>query len=162
MVTVSAKPAPQEKTYSYTFSSKQFSAEGTKTLGGVDWTFDFSGTSEVYYGLDNSKGQQFGSGKQPARGTSTLTASASEFGQGIVGVKINASTASSGNTTMSINIGTTQYLSSRSLTSTATDYGGSKLANPAGVNENDEIVITFVTNADKAFYIKSITVYYLE
>jgi hypothetical protein len=51
-----------EDTYSYTFTAKQWTANGTKTLGGVDWTIAGEGG---YWGYDATKGQQFGSGSLP-------------------------------------------------------------------------------------------------
>ena len=43
--------------YSYTFSSKQYTEIGSKTLNGVSWTM--AGTGGAYFGYDGTKGQQF-------------------------------------------------------------------------------------------------------
>ena len=65
--------AVQAEEYSYTFTAKQFSANGTKTLGEVDWTLEGNGN---YWGYDGTKGQQFGSGNAPYK---SLTLSTSDI-----------------------------------------------------------------------------------
>ena len=54
-------------TYSYTFGSKTFSADGTVTLNNVEWTLATvtEATDGGYFGYDGTKGQQFGSGSKP-------------------------------------------------------------------------------------------------
>ena len=44
----------QAAEYSYTFTSKLFTANGTKTLNNVDWTLDGNGS---YWGYDGTKGR---------------------------------------------------------------------------------------------------------
>ena len=103
-------------TYSYTFESKVFSAAGTKKLGDVSWTL---ATDAGYFGYDGTKGQQFGSGSNPASSVSLTT---SAFGGEITSVKVNASTASNASATLYVKVGGQDFGSSQSLTSTATDY----------------------------------------
>ena len=60
----------QAQEYSYTFTSKQFSANGTKTLNSVNWTLAGNGS---YWGYDATKGQQFGSGNYPYKSLTLST-----------------------------------------------------------------------------------------
>ena len=48
------------ETYSYTFTSGQFSSNTTVALGGVNWTLAGSYTGNGYWGYNGTKGQQFG------------------------------------------------------------------------------------------------------
>ena len=73
--------------YSYTFTSKQFSSNGTKDLGGVSWTLAGDGG---YWAYDATKGQQFGSSKAPYKSLSLSTTGISGT---IQSVTVNASMA---------------------------------------------------------------------
>ena len=137
-------------TYSYTFESKVFSAAGTKKLGDASWTL---ATDAGYFGYDATKGQQFGSGSNPASSVSLTT---SAFGGEITSVKVNASTASNASATLYVKVGGQDFGSSQSLTSTATDYTFTGSA-----SGSLEILFSQPTTS-KALYIKSIEVTYSE
>lgn len=140
--------------WSYTFESKQYSANGTKTLNGKDWTLAGNGS---YWGYDGTKGQQFGSGSAPYKSL-TLT---SNFGQnyGVKDIVINTSGASSINATVSVSVGGVALIcdgaTSKSLTSSATDYAFSA---PNGNLLAGDIVISYSQTSSKALYLKSINV----
>ncbi len=137
-----------ETTYSYTFESKQFSANETKTLGGIDWTLAGNGG---YWGYDGTKGQQFGSGSSPYK---SLTLSTSGIPGTITSITVNASTASSATATLNVTVGGTSYIS-HALTTSATNYTGSG-------SSSGEVVIAITQTTAKALYIKSISVTYEE
>lgn len=101
--------------YSYTFTSKQFSSNGTKTLNNVSWTLSGDGN---YFGYDGTKGQQFGSGSKPYK---SMTLSTSDIPGTITKITINTCGASSTNAKLTVTVGDIK-LESKSLTSTATAY----------------------------------------
>ena len=135
------------ETYSYTFTAKQFSANGSKTLNSVSWTLAGNGN---YWGYDGTKGQQFGSGSAPYE---TLTLSTSGISGTITKIIINTSGASSVNASFTVSVGGTQWGSSTKLTTSATEYTftGSK---------SGEIKFSYTQTSSKALYIKSISVTY--
>ena len=137
----------QAQEYSYTFTAKQFSANGTKTLTGVDWTLAGDGN---YWGYDGTKGQQFGSGGAPYK---SLTLSTSDIEGTISKIVINTSGASSVKASFTVSVGGTQYGSSTNLTTTATDYTFTGSA-------SGEINFSYTQTSSKALYIKSITITY--
>lgn len=144
------EPELTEKNYSYTFSSKQYSANGTKTLNGVDWTLAGNGG---YWGSDGTKGQQFGSSSSPYK-SMTLT---SESFSNVSKIVINTSGASSVNATFTVTVNGVQVGSSTKITSSATEYTFELDEAITG-----EIVITYTQTSSKALYIKSISVKYAE
>ena len=133
--------------YSYTFTSKQFSANGSITLGDVSWTLAGDGS---YLGYDGTKGQQFGSGSAPYK---TLTLSTSGISGTITKIIINTSGAKDVNASFTVSVGGTQWGNSTKLTTTATAYTftGSK---------SGEIKFLYTQTSSKALYIKSISVTY--
>lgn len=133
--------------YSFTFTSKQFSSNGTEDLGGVSWTLAGDGG---YWAYDATKGQQFGSSKAPYKSLSLSTTGISGT---IQSVTVNASMANDGVGTISISVGGTSYLSNQSLTSSAANYIGTG-------SSSGTIVISMSQTSSKAFYIKNITVTY--
>lgn len=135
------------ETYSYTFTSKVFSANGTKDLGSVSWTLAGDGG---YWGYDGTKGQQFGSGSSPYKSLSLTTSGISGT---IQSVTVNASMAKDGVGTMNVTVGGKSYISNQSLTENATTYTGTG-------SSSGNIVISMSQTSSKAFYIKSITVIY--
>ena len=137
----------ETKTYSYTFSAKQFSANGSKTLNSVSWTLAGDGN---YWGYDGTKGQQFGSGSAPYK---TLTLSTSGISGTITKIIINTSGASSVNASFTVSVGGTQYGNSTKLTTSATAYTFT------GSNSG-EIKFSYTQTSSKALYIKSISVTY--
>lgn len=139
-----------EKTYSYTFT-KIFTSNGTKSLGGVNWTFN--GTGSTYFGsLDGTKGQQFGSKNSPFKSITLTSASFSN----VKSIKINTSGASGVNASFTVSIGGTQVGSSTKVTTTATTYEFTPDTALTG-----EVAFTYTISA-RAIYIKSIEIEYAE
>lgn len=133
-------------TYSYTFTSKQFTANNqTKSLGDINWTLDGDGG---YWGYDGTKGQQFGSNGSPYK---YLTLKTSDIPGTITSITVNASTASSSDGKITLAVGRTTYLSGASLTTNAANYTGTG-------NASGQIIITLYQTTSRALYIKSITV----
>ena len=139
--------AVQAEEYSYTFTAKQFSANGTKTLGDVDWILEGNGS---YWGYDATKGQQFGSGNAPY---TSLTLSTSGIQGTITKIILNTSGASNIKGEAQIKVGDVEFGDKITLTKTATDY---TLTGSA----SGDIVISYTQTSSKAIYIKSITVTY--
>ena len=137
----------QAEEYSYTFTSKQFSANGTKTLNSVNWTLAGNGS---FWGYDATKGQQFGSGNAPYK---SLTLSTSGIEGTISKIVINTSGASSIAGSCTVTVGGTQFGDKITLTKTATDYTFTG-------NASGNIVLSYTQTSSKAIYIKSITITY--
>ncbi|MBQ3166563.1 MAG: hypothetical protein IJC01_04410, partial [Clostridia bacterium] len=137
----------EEREYTYTFTSKQFTANGTTTLSNVSWTLAGDGG---YWGYDGTKGQQLGSGSAPYK---TLTLSTDGITGKIKSITINTSGASSINGSFTVAVGGIQYGESTKLTTTATEYTFNGEA-------SGEIVFSFTQSSSKALYIKSITIVY--
>lgn len=133
--------------YSYTFTSKQYSANGAKTLGGVEWTLAGDGG---YWGYDGTKGQQFGSKNATYK---SMTFSTSGLAGKITKIVINTSGASDVKASFTVSVGGTQYGNSTKLTATATDYTFT------GTSSGD-IEFAYTQTSSKALYIKSITITY--
>lgn len=133
--------------YTYAFTAKQFTANGTQTLNGVDWTLAGDGN---YWGYDGTKGQQLGSGNNPYK---SLTLSTSGIKGTITNIVINTSGASSVNASLAVSVGGTQFGNAISLTTTATEYTFQGSA-------SGEILFSYTQTSSKAIYIKSITVTY--
>ena len=136
-----------DKTYSYTVTSKQFSANGTQTLDGLDWTL--SGDGGNYWGYDNTKGQQFGSGGAPYK---SMELSSSEL-ENVSKITINTSGAKDINGTLNVYVGST-LVGTIELTSTATSYTFNC------DNLTGAVRFVYSQTSSKAIYIKSITVNY--
>ena len=145
--------------WSYTFESSAFNGLGTETLSGQDWTLDGQATDSGYFGYDDTKGVQFGSGKKPF---STLSFT-SNFGAsyGISDVVINTSGASSIDAVISVSVGGTPFVtgtepaSTVSLTADATEY---TFTTPDGNLKAGNVVISYVNSSEKAIYLKSIVI----
>ena len=137
----------QAAEYSYTFTSKLFTANGTKTLNNVDWTLDGNGS---YWGYDGTKGQQFGSSNAPYK---SLTLSTSGIEGTISKIVINTSGASSIAGSCTVTVGGTQFGKKITLTKTATNY-------TLEGNASGNIVLSYTQTSSKAIYIKSITITY--
>lgn len=133
--------------YTYTFTATEFSANGTKTLNGVDWTLAGDGG---YWGYNGTKGQQFGSGNNPYK---SLTLSTSGIKGTITKIVVNTSGASSIEANLAVSVGGTQFGNTISLTTTATEYTFQGSA-------SGEILFSYTQTTSKAIYIKSITVTY--
>lgn len=136
--------------YSYTFKAKQFSANGTKNLDGLNWTLAGDGG---YWGWDsNGKGHQFGSGNKPYK---NMTLTISGYEGGINTIKINTSGASSISASFTVSVNGKQIGAKTSLTTSATEY-------TFKTNDNElltgDIVFTYTQTSKKAIYIKSIAI----
>lgn len=144
---------PNKASWSYTFQSKDL-VNGTTSynFNNVDWTFTPTWTSSgPYYGnLDNTKGLQLGSSKQPA---TSLIFSTTGFPGVIKEVKVNAATASGATATIAVTVGGVSYGEAKSLTSESADYTFTGSA-------SGEVVITISQTTSKALYIKSIDIEY--
>jgi hypothetical protein len=138
-------------TWTYSFTAKQWSSNGNKTLNGLVWTLAGDGG---YWGWDsnNGKGQQFGSSSKPFK---TLKLSTSSYQGGVQTIKISTSGASGTNAKLTVTVNGKQYGSTASLTSSNKEYTFS-------VDEADmqkgEIVFTYNQTSSKALYIKAITI----
>ena len=139
-----------EKTYSYTFTSKQWSSNAAKTLNGVSWTLAGSGN---YWGYDSTKGQQFGSGNSPYKSFTLTSASFSNVSK----IVINTSGASSIKGSLSVTVGGQQIGNEITLSETATEYTFEWDKQVSGA-----VVLSFKQTSSKAIYIKSIIVIYAE
>ena len=138
------------ESYSYTFTSSQFSSNSTKKLGTLSWTIAGDGG---YWGWDsNGKGQQLGSSGKPY---TTLTVSTKEYSGGVNKIVINTSGASSTNAKLTVTVGGVQYGTTKSLTSSATSY---TFEAPAAGMQSGEIKFTYTQTSKKAIYIKSIAI----
>lgn len=140
----------EEKNYTYSFTAKQYSDNGTEVLNDLDWTLSGNGG---YWGYDSTKGQQFGSGNNPYK---TMNLSTSGLDGQVTKIVINTSGASSINATCKVTIGGVQIGDEINLTSAATSYTFSSDTPLEG-----EIVISYTQSSSKAIYIKSITIDYL-
>lgn len=134
--------------YTYTFTAKQFSANGTQTLGDLNWTLSGGGN---YWGYDGTKGQQFGSGGAPYK---SMVLSTSDYEGGVEVIKINTSGASSINATLTVTVNGVQYGDAKKLTTAATEY----TFEPSGAMQAGEIKLTYTQTSSKAIYIKSISI----
>ena len=143
-----------QTTYSHTITAKTWSALGEQSLNGVNWTAAGTATDGGYFGYDNTKGQQFGSGAKPF---SALTLTTSEIAGTITSVKVNTSGASSVNATFKVKVGDTYFTSGEAdniaVTSTATNYTFTGSA-------SGNVVLEWAQTSSKALYIKSIEVTY--
>ena len=149
VATIKATPMVEEvvTSYSYTFTSKQFSANGTKALGVLNWTLAGDGG---YWGYDATKGQHLGSGNNPYK---NLTLSTSDFNSEVNKIVLETSGGSSVNATCTITVGGTQIGEAIKITSTSTEYTFEATAALKG-----EIVISYSQTSSKAIYIKKIEI----
>lgn len=147
LLTMSAWAA---NTYSYTFSSKQFSQDGTVTLNNIDWTL-VTDAVDGYYGYDATKGQQLGSSSKPCK---EVLLSTSGIEGTITKVTVNASTGKDAVATMEVTVGEATFISSTDLTSTATSYEGT------GSASGEVLISLSQPSTSKALYIKSIEIEY--
>ena len=139
------------KSYSFTFTSKQFSANGAKTLSDVSWTLAGDGG---YWGYDGTKGQQFGSSSKPYK---SMTLTSGSVLSNITQIVINASGAKGTGAKVTVTVGGKQIGSTVSLTTTATSYTFTSSEALTG-----EIVIKVTQSSSAAIYIKSINITYAE
>lgn len=135
--------------YTYTFTGKQWSANGEKELSDLTWKLAGDGG---YWGYDATKGQQFGSGNAPYK---SMTLSTSSYNGGVQKIVINTSGASSISGSFTVTVGGVQYGESTKLTKTATEY---TFEVDEAEMKKGEIVFTYTQTSSKAIYIKSISI----
>ena len=145
-----AKQILTEKTYDYTVTAKQWSANGDKTLNGIVWTLAGDGN---YWGYDGTKGQQFGSGSYPYK---NLTLTSGTLAN-VTKIVINTSTASSATATLKVYVGGTQIGAIKTLTSSATSYTFESATPLSG-----EVKLVYTQTTSKALYLKSINISYAD
>ncbi len=132
--------------YAYTFTSKQYTSNGEKTLGDITWTLAGNGN---YWGYDSTKGQQFGSGSYPYT-TMTLTSGSLS---NVTSIKINTSGASSVAGTLTVLVGGNQVGEAVILTKEATEYTFTPTT-----ALNGSVQFSYTQTSSKAIYIKSIEI----
>lgn len=141
--------------YSYEFSNKVFTGEGTKTLGSIDWTIQVPG--KIFWGFAKNKGQQIGSAGKPAQ---TVTLSTTGITQQVSKIVVETSGARDISATLEVSVGGNAYATSDGnayhLTKESTEatFTGSAAGEIKLVYSNSEPL--------KAIYIKAIKVYYGE
>ena len=153
---INAVAFEQEATYTHTSTSKWSSHSTTQTLSGVSWTPSITwSTTEPASGVQNvdgTKGQQIGTGSNPAR---VVNLSTSEIGGTISSIVVNASTASSATASISIKVGGSSFGgNAKSLSTSAANYTFEGSA--SGTVE----IILSQPSTSKALYLKSITIGY--
>ena len=136
-------------TYTYEFTKKVFSGNGTQSLGGVEWTLQTDGK---FFGYDSKsqKGQQFGSGNKPAK---TMMLSTTGIQGTISSIKVETSGANGINATLNVTVGEVAFGRTYDLSKTSTE--ASFTGSAAGA-----IVLSYTQKSSKAIYIKKITVEY--
>lgn len=148
MLTIAATAA--DATYSYTFTAKQYTANGQENLGNVNWTLAGDGG---YWGYDATKGQQLGSSGSPYKSMTLTSASFSN----VTEIVINTSGASKIDAKLTVSVGDKQIGDTISLTTSATNYTFTPSTPLTG-----EVVLSYTQTSAKAIYIKSISVTYSE
>jgi len=134
--------------WDYTFGAKTWESAGAQTLDGHVWTM--SGTGGEYFGYDATKGQQFGSGKNPY---TALTLSCSDFSGTIASIDVYTSGASSIVGDVQVSVGGTSFGDAQALSATNTKYTFSLEVGATG-----EVQISWSQTSSKAIYIKQIVV----
>lgn len=135
------------KKYEYTFASGNLkTSAGTVTLSGVDWTQ----TSATYIGWDNTKGIQIGSNNNVQR---EFTLSTNGISGTITRITVNASRANYGSSQIAVSVGGTQW-GQNNLQTSATNY--------SYTGSGSGTVAIKYTATSRAYYIKSITIEYLD
>lgn len=124
-------------------------SNNSTTINGllISWSWSGKYNTGMYLGYDGTKGQQIGSGKQPARGTITFEISLPENSI-ITGYSISASTASGGNTTLN------HYGMNNKLTGNNTAYSNNE------INVTSNTFTFSMTNVTSAMYLKNVTINY--
>ena len=124
----------------------------TVTLSSVEWTFTPTWkNAEGYFGSNNDKGVQVGSGSKPMTNVELSATLTGEFST----IVVNASTASSATETLTVYVDGVQVGETITLTSSAADYTFTLSA----AQTNGIVKLVFEqSETSKALYIKQITV----
>ncbi len=137
-------------TYSHTFAKGEVAADAASyELSGVKWQT----TAMEYVGFDtqNSKGLQIGSSGKPSTAWTISTDAFS--GVTVTKVEVEGATASGGNATIDLKVGGAAFGNSAEI---ARDLSACTFTGSAKGN----LAVNFTNGAQKAMYIKSITVTY--
>lgn len=140
----------QETVYTYELTQKTWDDNGVRELDGINWSLDAPGAG--YWGYDNAKGQQIGSGGAPATSINLLT---EDFNGTIKSVEIETSGAKSINATIQVKVGNVDYGNATKITTTNTPYRFEG-------QSSGKVEVIWTNNSEKAIYLKKITVTYEE
>lgn len=146
-----AANAAVETTYTYNFEEQVWSEAGVQNLGGINWDLQASFTKEVFFGWDtfNDKGQQIGSGNNPA---SSVTLTTSGLSGTIKNVTVETSGAKDIACSFEVSVGSTSYgTSNLEMNSKEYSFDGSS---------QGEIKLEWTNTSSKAIYLKAIKVTY--
>ncbi len=146
-----AANAAVETTYTYNFEEQVWSEAGVQNLGGINWDLQASFTKEVFFGWDtfNDKGQQIGSGSNPA---SSVTLTTSGLSGTIKNVTVETSGAKDIACSFEVSVGSTSYgTSNLEMNSKEYSFDGSS---------QGEIKLEWTNTSSKAIYLKAIKVTY--
>ena len=133
-------------TYTYEFATKVFTENGEQNLGGINWTLQ---TDAKYFGYNTDKGQQIGSGSEPATYVNLSTDGISGT---VSSIKVETSGAKGIDANLTITVGGKSFGDTYKLTNVNTEHNFT--GNAAG-----QIVLKYENKA-KAIYIKKITIEY--
>lgn len=163
MLVVWASGFADEKTYSYTFVSKVFSSENvTKTLNDINWTLSAEcmvATKTTYFGVDRTKGQQFGSGNQPVKTATFTTSGITGTIKSISVVAWNASKKS--NMQLKVSVNGISYGAETSLASSSSGAASTDAKYTFNGNSKGEIKLVFTNNGTEGgFWFNKISVTY--
>lgn len=140
----------QETVYTYELTQKTWDDNGVRELDGINWSLDAPGAG--YWGYDNAKGQQIGSGGSPA---TSINLSTEDFNGTIKSVEIETSGAKSINATIQVKVGNVDYGNATKITTTNTPYRFEG-------QSSGKVEVIWTNNSEKAIYLKKITVTYEE
>lgn len=140
----------QETVYTYELTQKTWDDNGVRELDGINWSLDAPGAG--YWGYDNAKGQQIGSGGAPA---TSINLSTEDFNGTIKSVEIETSGAKSINATIQVKVGNVDYGNATKITTTNTPYRFEG-------QSSGKVEVIWTNNSEKAIYLKKITVTYEE
>lgn len=137
-----------ENDWGHELTSQTWSAAGSQTLNGKSWTMSGNDDGTGYMGWDNTKGQQFGSGKHPY---TSITLTSTAFEGTISKVEVTTSGASSVVATVSASVGNTAFKcngsASASISATSTKYTFTGKG-------SGTITISWSNSSSKAIYFK--------
>ena len=141
-----------ENDWGHELTSKTWSEAGSQTLNGKSWTMSGVDDGEGYMGWDNTKGQQFGSGKHPY---TSITLTSTAFEGTVSKVEVTTSGASGVVATVSVSVGDTAFRcngnASVSISSDSTKYTFTGKG-------SGTITISWANSSEKAIYFKTLGV----
>lgn len=163
MLVVWASGFAAEKPYSYTFASSVFTSESeTKSLNEIDWTLSaerMNSNTEIYFGVDKKKGQQFGSIKKPVKTATFTTSGITGTIKSISVVAWNASKKS--NVQLKVSVNGISYGAETSLASSSSGAASTDAKYTFNGNSKGEIKLVFTNNGTEGgFWFNKISVTY--